>query len=566
MTSRKKLSLGAACFVAATLALGGEAALAQADHPTASATRTSRQQNVIFVLVDDLRFDGLGFLQPQLRTPNLDRMAREGTYFPNAVVTSSLCSPSRATILTGQTARNHLVVDNNNSTERGLVYFPKYMQEVGYQTAFFGKWHMGDDTDEPRPGFDRWVSFKGQGTYWPTTPPSAVVTQLNIDGQRVPQKGYITDELTDYTLDWLENGRDRSKPFFLYLSHKAVHSDPLPARRHLTQYRDTTFAPPASAENSPENYEGKPRWVYEQRNTWHGIDFFYNADVPMADYLKYYYGALSSVDDSMGRIFSYLRENGLDKNTIVVFTSDNGFLIGDHGLIDKRNAYEASVRVPLLVWNPGSVPARAVNSARLRNLDFAPTFLDIAGAPRPPQFEGMSAWDLWTGKLPAADWKPGDFVYEYYWEYNFPHTPTTFAITRGNMKYIQYYGVYDRDELYDLAADPNEMHNLADQPDYAPIKQELRLALYDQLANREGNHMIPYGARLSTGAVRRRVGGTGAAPFPSSWHIEANPTDRFDGVAPDGPAKWQAQREGRPLVFTPPLRDVIEQQAEQGGQ
>lgn len=563
---RGKILAAAACFAAFSMTGPGDAARAQGPASDAQAPVARQpQRNVIFVLVDDLRFDGMGFLQPQLRTPNIDRMAREGAYFPNAVVTSSLCSPSRATILTGQTARNHLVVDNNNSTEKGLVYFPKYMQGAGYQTGFFGKWHMGDDTDAPRDGFDRWVSFKGQGTYWPTTPPSGAATQLNVDGTHVPQKGYITDELTDYALNWLEKGRDPKKPFFLYLSHKAVHSDPLPAPRHVSQYENATFSLPATAANTAENYEGKPRWVYEQRNTWHGIDFFYNADVPMTEYLKYYYGALSSVDDSLGRIFEYLRKNNLDKNTIVVFTSDNGFLIGEHGLIDKRNAYEASVRVPLLVWDPGSIPAGTVNRGRIRNLDFAPTFLDIAGAPRPSQFEGKSAWDLWTGKISETEWKPGDFIYEYYWEYNFPHTPTTFAITRDHMKYIQYYGVYDRDELYDLAADPNETRNLADLPEYAPKKQELRLALFEQLANHEGNHMIPYMGRLSTGAVRRRVGGTGAAEFPASWHIAPNPTDRFDGVAPDGPAKWEAQREGRPLTFTPPLRAVIKQQVEQGG-
>lgn len=554
------------CLAAAALSGLGAAVPAKAGgEDSAGDSKQQQRPNIIFVLVDDLRYDGMGFLQPQLRTPNIDRMAREGTYLPNAVVTSSLCSPSRATILTGQTARNHLVVDNNNSSEAGLVYFPSYMQAVGYQTGFFGKWHMGDDTDAPRPGFDKWVSFAGQGTYWPTTSPGGPITQLNIDGRHEPQKGYITDELTDYALDWLDKDRDPSKPFFLYLSHKAVHSDPLPAPKYASQYRDAKFKLPESAADKPENYVGKPRWVYDQRNTWHGIDFFYNADVPMTEYLKYYYGALSSVDDSLGRILAYLREQKLDKNTLVVFTSDNGFQIGEHGLIDKRNAYEASVRVPLLVWQPGTIPAGAINPGRIRNLDFAPTFLAAAGAPRPAQFEGQSAWNLWTGSLQAAQWKPGDFIYEYYWEYNFPHTPTTFAITRGNMKYIQYYGVYDIEELYDLAADPGEMHNLIEDPAHAALRQELRVALYEQLANNDGEHMIPYTARLSTGAVRRRIGGTGPGQFPPTWSIEPNPTDRFDGISPDGPAKLKAQREGRPLVFTPPLREVIEQQIQQNG-
>jgi len=537
------------------------------DRAPAGAGHQAHPRNIIFVLVDDLRFDGMGFLNPALRTPNIDRMAREGMYLSNAVVTSSLCSPSRATILTGETARNHRVVDNNNSSEEGLTYFPRYLQQAGYQTAFIGKWHMGDDTDAPRQGFDKWVSFRGQGNYWPVAKGAGQSAgQLNVDGREVAQRGYITDELTDYAMNWLEKERDPRKPFFLYLSHKAVHSDPLPPPRYAHQYDRTTFRLPDSAQNTPENYVGKPRWVYDQRNSWHGIDFFYNADVPMTDYLRYYYGALSAVDDSLGRIMTYLREHHLERDTLVVFTSDNGFQIGDHGLIDKRTAYEASVRVPLVVWEPGTIPAGTVNAGRVRNLDFAPTFLNVAGVSEMPlQFEGQSAWGLWNGSIAAADWKPGDFIYEYYWEYNFPETPTTFAITRGNVKYIQYYGVYDTDELYDLASDPEEMHNLVDDPAWAVKKQELRIALYAQLANRDGQHMIPYMARLSKGAVRRRRGGTGAAPFPESWYINPNPTDRFDDIIPDIPPKLQAHAAGRPFIYTPPLREVIDEAVARGG-
>lgn len=529
-------------------------------------TPQAQPRNVIFVLVDDLRYDGAGFLQPGIRTPNLDRMAREGSYFPNAVVTSSLCSPSRATILTGMTARNHGVVDNNNSSEEGLTYFPRYLQQAGYQTAFFGKWHMGGETDAPRPGFDRWVSFKGQGSYWPTTGISDAskaagkVNQLNVDGKEVNQTGYITDELTDYALNWLEKGRDPSKPFFLYLSHKAVHSDPLPPPRYAHQYDDAKFVLPASAANTPENNTGKPMWVFNQRNSWHGIDFFYNADVKMTDYLKYYYGTLSAVDDSLGRLMAYLKKHNLEKNTLVVFTSDNGFQIGEHGLIDKRNAYQASVRVPLVMWEPGTVPAGTVNPGRIRNLDFAPTFLDLAGVNKPAQFEGQSAWPLINGTLAVKDWKPQDFVYEYYWEYNFPMTPGTFAIQRDDFKYIQYYGVYDTDELYDLARDPDEMHNLVNDAAYLDHKIALRDALYKQLADRNGRHVIPYGERQSIGAVRRLRGGTGAAPFPDEWLIAPNPTDRFDGILPDSPAKAKAHATGSALIPTRPLGEELSRQ------
>jgi arylsulfatase A-like enzyme len=460
-------------------------------------------------------------------------------------------------MLTGQTARNHTIVDNNDSSEEGLIFFPSYLQKAGYQTAFIGKWHMGQSSDGPRAGFDKWVSFKGQGSYYPTTglSPEALKAgrthMLNVDGREVPQQGYITDELTDYALQWLDRERDQSKPFFLYLSHKAVHSDPLPAPRHAHQYDDFEFKIPASAANTPENYAGKPMWVYNQRNTWHGIDFFYNSDMKMTEYLRYYYSTLSSVDDSVGRLLAWLKKERLEKDTLVVFTADNGFLIGEHGLIDKRNAYQPSVRVPMVMYRPGTVPAGVTNEGRIRNLDFAPTFLDVAGVPRPPQFEGRSAWPLINGSVPAERWQPQDFVYEYYWEWTFPMTPGTFAIQRGNLKYIQYYGIYDTDELYDVASDPDEMHNLINDPAHLDARVELRKALYEQLADRNGRHSIPYTQRLSIGSVRRNREGTGAAPYPDAWQVEPNRLDRLDDMLPDSRAKQSAHDQGKPFMPLP---------------
>jgi arylsulfatase A-like enzyme len=552
---------GAAALAALASTTSATARVQAAARQVTTAPHQQKPRNIIFVLVDDLRYDGMGFLQPgRLKTPNIDRMAQEGSYFPNAVVTSALCSPSRASILTGQTARNHRVVDNNDSSEAELTFFPSYLQQAGYQTAFFGKWHMGAETDAPRPGFTKWVSFKGQGTYWPQGPSGAYST-LNVDGKNVARAGYITDELTDYAMNWLAKERDVSKPFFLYLSHKGVHSDPEPPVRYAKQYKNVNFSLPASAAYTPANYTGKPRWVHDQRNTWHGIEFFYYQDKKMTDYLKDYYGTLSAIDDSLGRIMEFLRKNKMDKDTLVVFTSDNGFMIGEHGLIDKRNAYQASVRVPLVVWAPGSVPAGKVNNGRISNLEFAPTFLDVAGMAKQEQFEGQSAWSLWTGATSAAEWKPRDFVYEYYWEYNFPMTPTTFAITRGNLKYIQYYGIYDTDELYDLSADPDEMINLIDDPRYSETKLMLRSALYEQLGNRKGEHVIPYSKRQSIGAVRRMKGGTGAAPFPDSWYISPNPTGRLDDILPDGPekdARIRARAAGQPVTRVTPRQNPIE--------
>lgn len=506
---------------------------------------------MIFILVDDLRYDGMGFLQKQVQTPNIDRLARQGVYFPNAVVTSSLCSPSRATILTGQTTRNHGVVDNNNSSEKGLIFFPHYLQQAGYTTGFFGKWHMGDATDAPRPGFDRWVSFAGQGAYYPNDgiPPElraqGAVNQLNVDGRHVAQQGYITDELTDYALQWLSEGRDASKPFFLYLSHKAVHSDAKPAPRHRGQYASTRFELPETVKITPEYMQGKPMWVKNQRNSWHGIDFFYASDRKMTDYLEDYYGALSAVDDSLGRIMKYLREHGLDDETMVVFYSDNGFLIGDHGLIDKRNAYEGSIRVPMVVSAPGLLPAGVTQEARVRNLDLAPTFLDVAGVEPPEQFEGKSFLPVATGEQSLAAWREPDFVYEYYWEWSFPMTPTTFAIQRGPLKYIQYHGIWDIEELYDVERDPLEKINLINDPDYYAQRQALRVALYEQLANDAGRRSVPFNARLAEGMNLRDKDGPKAASFPERWLVEPDRPDMYNGLFPDTPLKKQRVEEGK---------------------
>lgn len=517
----------------------------------ARAAAAPKPYNIVFVLVDDLRFDAMGFLTPGLKTPNIDSLAKSGVYFPNAVVTSSLCSPSRATILTGQTARNHGVVDNNNSSEAGLTFFPQYLRSAGYQTAFFGKWHMGQATDAPRPGFDYWVSFRGQGNYFPTDGLSqqelaaGKKQMLNVNGQEVEQQGYITDELTDYAMNWLEHDRDRTKPFFLYLSHKAVHSDAKPAPRHATQYADLKIELPASAANTEENNRGKPLWVRNQRNSWHGIDFPYHTNTQWTDTIREYYRTLSAVDDSLGRILTYLRKNKLENNTMVVFYSDNGFLFGDHGLIDKRNAYEPSVRVPMVVSAPGLLPKGVVNPVRVRNLDLAPTFLDLAQVPAPPQFEGKSFLSVAAGKVTPAAWNPDDFVYEYYWEWTFPQTPTTFAIEHGRLKYIQYHGVWDLEELYDLDKDPNEMTNLIDDPNYLSAKVDLRHRLYAALANREAKHVVPYTERYSSGVVFRDKDGPRAAEFPSEWLKTPNDVSRMDGIYPDTPEKLQAEKEGR---------------------
>jgi arylsulfatase A-like enzyme len=416
---------------------------------------------------------------------------------------------------------NHGVVDNNAPIAEGARLFPEYLQEAGYQTAFFGKWHMGESLsaerkmDDPQPGFDHWVSFAGQGHYWPVER-NGKVNPINVNGRHVPQKGYITDELTDYTLDWLANGRDPEQPFFIYLSHKAVHANFTPPERHADQYVDAEMTPPASQADTEENYRGKPMWVKNQRNSWHGVDFPYHSTLDVQEYQREYYRTLSAVDESIGRIRDWLQANGLAERTLIVLMGDNGFLFGEHGLIDKRNAYEESMRVPLLMYIPGlDQPGREVTQLAA-NIDIGPTMLDVAGAGRMPvQFEGMSLLPLALGEAPG-DWR-GDLLYEYYWEFNYPMTPTTFALRGERFKLIQYHGIWDVEELYDLQADPNEMVNLIDDPDYLEIRVSMRKELHRRLANNGGGHVIPYTEKWGPGAHSRNRHGSAASQFPDSW-------------------------------------------------
>lgn len=488
---------------------------------TPQAKQKADKPNMIFILLDDLPIDDIGADNTILQTPNINKLVEGGTYLPRAAVTTSLCSPSRATILTGMSARNHKVVDNTNSSEAGLTFFPSYLQKAGYQTALIGKWHMGANNDNPRPGFNKWISFAGQGAYLPQGDFQQHTQQtLNIDGKQVDRKAYLTDELTDYAIDWLEHGRDQKKPFFLYLSHKAVHSPCIPAPKYANQYPAATYAVPDSFADTPENYRGKPVWVKNQRNSWHGIDIRYlNGIESIQKERRDCDQVLSSVDESVGRVLDYLKRSGQERNTVIVFFSDNGSMWGAHGLVDKRSAYEESVRVPLIAYAPGRIPAGVRSEARVRNLDLAPTFLALAGQSAPKQFEGRNVLPLLQGQTQWRDWPQDDFVYEYYWDWEYPMTPATFSIVRDNMKYIQYFGVYDTEELYDLAKDPREMNNLINDPALESVRVDLRHRLYTQLAARDGAHALPFTERTSRGFVLRNAKGSAPAQFPPEWNL-----------------------------------------------
>jgi Arylsulfatase A and related enzymes len=462
-----------------------------------------KPRNIVFILTDDHRYDAFGFLKSQtfIKTPHLDRMAAGGAYLPNAFATTSLCSPSRASILTGLYTHKHRVVDNNNAVSPELIFFPQYLQQIGYQTAMIGKWHIGGEYDGPQRGFDYWVSFKGQGTYLPTE------NGLNVNGKRVAQKGYITDELTDYAIDFLDK-RDKNKPFMLYLSHKGVHADFVPAERDRHMADGHSFKKPASMDTGV--HKGAPMWVYNQRNSWHGVEYPYHSNLDIGEYYKRYAATLLSVDSSVGRVMRYLEDENLLENTLIIYMGDNGFQFGEHGIIDKRTAYEASMRVPMLAYCSALIKPGTVVKEVVANIDIAPTLLAAAGLKAPAYMDGKNFLPLLEGK--KAPWRR-ELLYEYYWERNFPQTPTMHALRGDRYKYIHYNGIWDTDELYDLQEDPDETNNLIRSPAHQAIVKQMNKELYEQLANTGGMY-IPLNPDVGNQLNRRNASGSGAAEFP----------------------------------------------------
>lgn len=451
--------------------------------------------NIIFILADDHRYDAMGFMNKikGLQTPGMDRLAREGAHIKNAFVSTALCSPSRASILTGQYAHTHTVVNNESPLPTNLSFFPQYMQQKGYQTAFLGKWHMGNTDDQPQPGFDYWLSFRGQGIYYNPT--------FNVNGKIVkqPEGGYTTDLLTDHAIQWLD-GRDKKKPFFVYLSHKGVHAEFQPAKRHEGKYAKLPIICPPSmylsatdssktfgvptAPSTTVNYRDIPNWVRRQRYSWHGVDYMYHGQIPFDEFYHRYLETLLAVDESIERVVSWVKEQGLDQNTMVVYMGDNGFSFGEHGLIDKRHAYDESMRVPMLVWAPGMVKPGSIVEQIIMNVDIAPTFLELGGISKPANMQGFSFADILRNGNTA--WNRKNVYYEYYWEAAFPQTPTMFAIRTGQYKYIYNHGGWDINELYDLEKDPWEMNNLIRDTSLRKTGLALRSDLFKWLEETEG--------------------------------------------------------------------------------
>lgn len=444
--------------------------------------------NVIFILSDDHRYDFMGFMSKKtksgntpafLETPNMDRMAEEGAHVQNAFVTTALCSPSRASVLTGMYSHKHGVVDNDSPVSEDNVFFPEYLQKRGYETAFIGKWHMGNISDEPRKGFDKWISFKGQGVYNDPL--------MNVDGKQVQREGYITDILTEYAVEYLKQKEDQKneKPFFLYLSHKAVHAEFIPAERHKGKYKNEKIEYPGTMADTEKNFADKPKWVREQRYGWHGVEYMYHGELGVGfdDFYRMYCETLLALDEGIGSVINTLKETGLDKSTIVFYMGDNGFSLGEHGLIDKRHMYEESMHVPLLVYAPGYIKPGVKISELIQNIDIAPTILELAGIKSPDHIDGNSFVPLLKGE--QVNWRDEVF-YEYFWERSFPHTPTVFGVRTLKYKYMTYHGIWDVDELYDIENDPEEKHNLIKAPEHQELIKQLNAKVYNWLESTEG--------------------------------------------------------------------------------
>lgn len=461
---------------------------------------SGHRPNVVFILSDDHRHDFIGCADscPSfLETPAFDRMASEGAYFRNAFVSTSLCSPSRASILTGQYMHHHHVVDNQRPVPEGTTFFSQLLQAAGYKTAMVGKWHMGHDDDQPRPGYDHWVSFAGQGEYTNPT--------LNINGRRETIAGYTTDVLTDQALDWLRKQASDEQPFMLHLAYKAVHYPFQPAPRFKGRYHGKPIDYPETMANTERNYQTQPRWVLDRRYSIHGIDHmqtgaFDKDPVPDFDQLYYdYCETVHGLDENVGRVLEFLDQSGLSENTVVIYMGDNGFHLGEHGFYDKRDAFETSIRVPMLAYAPGRIAPGTVIEPMVQNIDVAATILDLCGVavPENVQMDGRSMRPLWQGQTPA-NWRD-HILYEYHWEWNFPATPTTLAIRTERYKYVYYHGTWDHDSFHDLQTDPLERHNLINVPAYQQQIAELRTQLFSELEASGGLILpvrLPLGERL----------------------------------------------------------------------
>jgi arylsulfatase A-like enzyme len=465
-------------------------------------SRPDRRPNILFIFSDDHAWQAISAYGEQRRlieTPHIDRIAREGIRFNRCLVPNSICGPSRATILTGKYSHLNGFYNNTNSRFDGSqTTFPKLLQAAGYQTALIGKWHLVSDPT----GFDHWHILPGQGVYY-----NPVMIR---DGQRVQHEGYTTDLITELSLEWLRN-RDRSRPFLLMCQHKAPHREWEPALRHLGHDHDRSYPEPETlfdhfvgrglAERDQDmtiagtmtardlKLTAPPQLTPQQRQAW---DAYYeprNAKFRAAKltgpelvrwkyqrYLHDYLGCIKGVDESVGKLLDFLDREGVFANTLVVYSSDQGFFLGEHGWFDKRWIFEESLRTPLLARWPDVTPPGSATDAIVSNVDFAATFLDAAGLPIPEDMQGQSLVPLLTGETPI-DWRKS-FYYHYY-EYPLPHRVRPhYGVVTDRFKLVHFYKPdVDYWELFDRRSDPHELRSVYGQPDYADIQQELHAEL-----------------------------------------------------------------------------------------
>lgn len=444
---------------------------------------SSRPPNLLFIVTDDQRWDAIGLGGSRhLRTPNMDRLGQEGVYFRNAFCTTSLCSPSRASILSGLYAHAHGVVNNFTEYPEELASFPRVLQTRGYDTAYVGKWHMGEDNDEPRPGFDWFVTHKGQGQYFDT--------EFNFNGERrqvVP--GYYTTVVTDMAEEWLKRPRDENRPWCLMIGHKAPHSFYYPEPKYENAFEHARVPYPETA----FMLDDKPAWIRDRLYTWHGIYgplFAWRQEFPddspeaVKDFeamTRAYWATLLSVDDSVGRLYALLEQRGELDNTIIVFISDNGILNGEHGMVDKRTAHEPSIRIVQVVRYPGLTPPDQpkVIEQQVLTVDLAPSLLELCDASPLRNIHGQS----WVRLVQRGDrgWRRS-WLYYYNYEEQFPYTPNVRSVRTDTWKYTRYPhgdGGPDRHlaELYNIEFDPEERYNLIDRPQYASVVRRMQREL-----------------------------------------------------------------------------------------
>ena len=475
--------------------------------------------NVLFIFTDDHAYQAISaYGSKRNKTPNIDRIAKDGMLFNRAFVTNSICAPSRAVILTGKHSHLNGQLTNGQRFDGSQQTFPKLLQNKGYQTAMIGKWHLKSDPT----GFDFWQVLQGQGPYY--NPP------MNTAEGVKKITGYTTDVITDVTLEWLKNGRDKNKPFFVMSQHKAPHRNWQPGPKYLTKYDDVEIPEPATLRDNYKNrlepastqamtidrhlsasdlkLKAPGNLTPEQKAKWDAAygpknEAFEKANLEGDDlfkwkyqrYVKDYLRCIDSVDENIGRLLDYLDENGLAENTVVIYSSDQGWYLGEHGWYDKRWMYEESFRTPLIVRWPGVTKSGSKNADLVQNLDYAQTFLDICGVKSPKDMQGASIVPLLKGKKPK-DWRKS--LYYQYYEYPGGHSVRRhYGVRTDRYKLIHFY-MLDGWELYNLKKDPNELNSLYGKKGYEKITSELK----DELNRLRALYQVPEDTRPLVRAPR----------------------------------------------------------------